>query len=458
MAPPEEGPDVEHGPVVEDGADVLPGVLPAPARDRVVALAADTLGELSPPEVPASLRAFVRFRPERRARRAATPIAAALESDDGFRRRVAARLREGQPDLAAALDQGRAPSAADPAELAAAAYLLRGPDWQAVLAAAAEALAAAERSRARDSAQDEVVRLRAELTSVRTELARVRSEADEAVAAARADVTRLRREVRQLSADLARARSAAEEADRLRSSVEASRVEERRRLEAELRRATGRLEQAQADLEDARRSDRDARSALDVRARLLLDAVLGAARGLERELALPPVGQTPADAVAAEVAGEERAAGGPRPARGLPADDPALLHELLALPRVHLVVDGYNVTKAAYGDLPLADQRGRLVAGLAGLAARTRAEVTCVFDGAAVGGVSGPRARGVRVLFSDPGETADALVLRLVRAEPEGRPVVVASSDREVVDGARRLGSHAVPATALARLLERGTA
>ena len=49
---------------------------------------------------------------------------------------------------------------------------------------------------------------------------------------------------------------------------------------------------------------------------------------------------------------------------GSHADDPDHLGRLLTLPRVHLVVDGYNVTKTGYGDLPLADQRERLLGGL----------------------------------------------------------------------------------------------
>ena len=52
------------------------------------------------------------------------------------------------------------------------------------------------------------------------------------------------------------------------------------------------------------------------------------------------------------------------------------------LPQVHLIIDGYNVTKTGYGDLPLSDQRSRLVSGVGVLHAQTKAEVTVVFDGA----------------------------------------------------------------------------
>jgi hypothetical protein len=59
-------------------------------------------------------------------------------------------------------------------------------------------------------------------------------------------------------------------------------------------------------------------------------------------------------------------------------------------------------------------------------------------------------------LFSGADDSADDLILRLVRAEPVGRVVVVVSSDREVADGARAAGARSVPSTALARLLDRG--
>jgi predicted RNA-binding protein with PIN domain len=57
------------------------------------------------------------------------------------------------------------------------------------------------------------------------------------------------------------------------------------------------------------------------------------------------------------------------------------------------------------------------------------------------------------VLFSRKGQTADELIRRLVRAEPDGRPVVVVSSDREVADGVRRAGAYPLPADALLRRL-----
>jgi len=132
------------------------------------------------------------------------------------------------------------------------------------------------------------------------------------------------------------------------------------------------------------------------------------------------------------------------------------LDALLAVPTTHLLVDGYNVTKGGWANVSLEAQRGRLLSGLGALAVRTGAEVTLVFDGAEhVAPVPVAASRAVRLLFSRAGETADDVLLRLVRHEPRGRPLVVVSSDREVADGARSCGARPVPSSALLRLLDR---
>ena len=141
--------------------------------------------------------------------------------------------------------------------------------------------------------------------------------------------------------------------------------------------------------------------------------------------------------------------------RAQDTDDPGRLDQLLALPRAHLIVDGYNVTKRGFADMSLEQQRKRLITGLGGIAAQTGDEVTVVFDGAErVHGLP-PAPRGVRVLFSRKGDTADELIRQLVRAEPAGRPLVVISSDREVADGVRRHGAYPMGADSLLRRLAR---
>jgi predicted RNA-binding protein with PIN domain len=131
------------------------------------------------------------------------------------------------------------------------------------------------------------------------------------------------------------------------------------------------------------------------------------------------------------------------------ADGRAALDALLAVPSTHLIVDGYNVSKTGYPELPLADQRTRLVGQLAALAAQTAVEITVVFDGAGVTTAPTRGSRGVRVLFSDAGVLADDVIRELVAVEPAGRPLVVATSDKAVVASVRRGGAHTVASAVL---------
>jgi predicted RNA-binding protein with PIN domain len=421
--------------------------LPPAVRTRVIGLAADALGRLPADEVPVPLRAVARFTPAKRAKLGSAALAAALEADPAFRLAVAARAEQAAPAVVAAVRNGKTAGAADPVELAAAAYLLRLPGWTGYVERARSALdEAAERSQARERAA-ELARLAAELAAVRAGTAAELARLQEAASAARAEADGLRRQLREQTG-LRRA------ADRGRVAAEEALAEEKRRAaaaessaSAELRRLRQRLAEAEDAVEAARRAARESRQADEARLWLLLDTVAGAVQGLRRELALTPTDDRPADAVSVAVPGKHQPG-----ARG---DDPEQLDRLLALPRVHLVVDGYNVTKSGYGDVPLAAQRSRLVKGLAALAARTGVEISCVFDGAARPPVAPPAPRGVRVLFSAPGETADDLIRRLVAAEPVGRPVVVVSADREVADGVRRSGAYPIPSILLLRRLDR---
>jgi predicted RNA-binding protein with PIN domain len=122
---------------------------------------------------------------------------------------------------------------------------------------------------------------------------------------------------------------------------------------------------------------------------------------------------------------------------------------------VLLVVDGYNVSKTAWGDAPLEEQRERLVAALAELHLRIRCDVIVAFDGAEVRGVPLPRKPGVRVVFSDPGETADDVVVREAGAPPTTIPVIVASSDAEVRTRAEGVGAVVVKSSVLLSALRR---
>ncbi|MBC9728627.1 NYN domain-containing protein [Streptomyces sp. TRM68367] len=439
----------------DGAAEVLDRPLPDGVRRKVVQIVSDGFGGLTVAELPTQLRQYARFAPNRRAKFAGNAMAAALETDPLFRQRIGEKLREAQPELAGALDSGSPPPAADPLDVAAAAYVLRPVGWVKLVTAAGEEALRADAERADEETRAELERLRTELARARehtkAETERLRAELD----SAKKEADSLHRKLRSAHSDVKRGEAALRKAH---GEIEAVRAEGQAQIsaaESESRRLRARLGETEAALEAARRAAREGRSVEDMRVRLLLDTVLDAAQGLRRELALPPVSVRPAETVDAVEPG--RMTPKDIAARALSEDDPQVLDQLLALPQAHLVVDGYNVTKTGYPQMPLEKQRLRLLGQLAQLAAQTGAEVTCVFDGAELAApVLLAPPRGVRVLFSKPGVTADELIRQLVRAEPPGRPVIVASTDREVADGVARAGARPVPSALLLRRLSRG--
>jgi predicted RNA-binding protein with PIN domain len=416
--------------------------LPEPVRQRVLALAAQALGAMPATDIPAPLRRFASFAPARRAKLAASVLGPALDTDEHFRKLVAFEVRRAHPELGDAVAEAQVLPVADPTEVAALAYLLRPDDWQARVAEAARAVPSGGRNRNDD---DAVARLTDQLDQARTETRQVRERLREQIAELKAENTSLRRKLndarQRASAAQAEAERRAAEAESADARVDAVRAE----VDREVRKLRARVAELEAAEQAVRRTAGQERELASVRLRLLLDTVLDAASGLRRELALPPAGELrPADTVAAV-----EPAQGPV-GRTAPGDDPALLDELLALPQVHLVVDGYNVTKTAWPTMPLHSQRQRLVTALGALVAQRRVEVTVVFDGAELSGpVQLSQPRGVRIRFSPPGVIADEVIRQLVRVEPPGRPVVVVSSDREVAESVTAAGARAVAATAL---------
>ncbi|MFJ4363553.1 NYN domain-containing protein [Streptomyces chartreusis] len=436
----------------DGAAEVLDRPLPDGVRRKVVQIVSDGFGGLTVGELPAQLRQYARFAPNRRAKFAGNAMAAALETDPLFRQRIGEKLREAQPELTGALDSGSAPPAADPLDVAAAAYVLRPTGWVKLVTAAGEEAQRADAERADEETRAELDRLREELAHAREhtrdEAERLRTELD----VAKKEAESLHRKLRSALSDVKRGEAALR---KVQTDIETVRAEGQAQVsaaESETRRLKARLGEAEAALEGTRRAAREGRSVEDMRVRLLLDTLLDATQGLRRELALPPVSVRPAETVDAVEPG--RMTPKDIAARALSENDPAILDQLLALPQAHLVVDGYNVTKTGYPQMPLEKQRLRLLGQLSQLAAQTGAEVTCVFDGAELAApVLLAPPRGVRVLFSKPGVTADELIRQLVRAEPPGRPVIVASTDREVADGVARAGARPVASAVLLKRL-----
>ncbi|MFF1697248.1 NYN domain-containing protein [Streptomyces sp. NPDC058257] len=440
----------------DDGtAEVLDRPLPDGVRRRVVQIVSDGFGGLTVGELPAQLRQYARFTPTRRTKFAGNAMATALEGDPLFRQRIGERLREAQPELTGALDAGSPPPAADPLDVAAAAYVLRPTGWVKLVTAAGEEALRADAERVDDETRAELERLRQELSAARgqtkADTERLRAELE----SAKKEAESMHRKLRSALSDVKRGEAALRKAT---AEFDAARADGQSQLsaaESESRRLKARLSETEAALEASRRAAREGRSVEDMRVRLLLDTVLESAQGLRRELALPPVSVRPAETVDAVEPG--RMTPKDIAARALSENDPAILDQLLALPQAHMVVDGYNVTKTGYPTMPLEKQRLRLLGSLSQLAAQTGAEMTCVFDGAELAApVLLAPPRGVRVLFSKPGVTADELIRQLVRAEPPGRPVVVVSTDREVADGIAKAGARPVASAVLLKRLSRG--
>src|SRR5262249_25129166 len=153
-------------------------------------------------------------------------------------------------------------------------------------------------------------------------------------------------------------------AERAAATADEALVEERRRTataesaaQAEVRRLKAKLAEAEDAVECARRAARDSRNADETRLWRLLETASGAGPGWER-VAVRGRGwrggwAPPRPAARRGDGAGARAPAPPPPDLSRRGDDPALLDRLLELPRVHLVVDGYNVTKTGYGDLPL---------------------------------------------------------------------------------------------------------
>ncbi|EFC80781.1 NYN domain-containing protein [Parafrankia sp. EUN1f] len=434
--------------------------LPADVRAQVVAYAADTLADLAESVVPPSLLAVRRFKPSRRARLGAVPLASAMENDAHFRGRVADWVRRTNPDLVAAVTAPDGPPpAAPPAQVAAIAYILRTAEWAVLVEEAARSSAQEVTSARIDAAAQEIRRLEEQVEAVRR-LARAEQEQLRGqLEQARAEVEEGRRRLRASADRVRRAEVTAREISLAAEAARDAALQTAREAEAEARRLRAKIGDLEAAASATRRDNRESRSMDEARLRVLLDTLMAAANGVRRELSLPTTVARPADLLVRSESGGRAfdpfsGVGG----RGRTEDDPTIIDDVLAIPGLHLIIDGYNVTKRGYGSLTLQAQRARLLAGLGALAGRSPdTEVTVVFDATAVlarpVGVAMPR--GVRVVFSQAGELADDEIRRLVRAEPQGRPVAIVTSDREVADNCAALGARTVSSDALLSRLDR---
>ncbi len=116
---------------------------------------------------------------------------------------------------------------------------------------------------------------------------------------------------------------------------------------------------------------------------------------------------------------------------------------------VHIVIDGYNLirqspTLSVIDCRSLEEGRDALLECLASYKKVKRHSMTVVFDGTGADTHMGQRTRwkGIRILFSRPGELADSVIKKIVARERE-RAVVV-TSDREIADFASKYGAATI--------------
>ena len=193
-------------------------------------------------------------------------------------------------------------------------------------------------------------------------------------------------------------------------------------------------------------------------AELLSTALAGAS-----ELLAPATEPAPAPPTPAPSTGPRHLASVGPPARvqlrlppGVTEDSVEAVDHLVRAPGALLLVDGYNISQAAWYQDPIARQRTRLVDALAELHARTGVEIEVIFDGADVDRMGDrPIRPAVHVRFSPPGVEADDVVLERIEAASPRRPVIVASSDHRVRDGARKRGANILGARQLLTALRR---
>lgn len=462
----------------------LDGLL-RPALEAAVLVGRRGEDEDPPRPAPRGLRPFLRF--TRLPDRALAPTRRVLDDDDEFRTAV----RDGTSE--------------DVVGRAGWLFLDRPGGWEEELAelvaAAAEAAgeargARAERETARRLAvvEESVRRAESDLARRVAELAEVKEQLGSERRARRrveSESGRLRQRVAGLESELEEGRRAAAAGREVAGELH----DLRRRfaeLEAEHRRSEERVRRLEAQPSGAPAADggppsaatpgagaspgagpidvgalSDAVTAAVTAVSTLADALGAAARQLGPLAPSPPAVTTGRSAAPASTAPPPvRAAAppscpAPQPVELPPGvwDDSAEAAEhLMRVGGVLVLVDGYNVTKLARPELALPEQRRWLADAAAELAARTGARLELVFDGAG-DATSAPadRARraGVQVRYSPDGVEADDVVIDLVAELAPERPVVVASDDRRVQEGGRRMGANVITASQLLAVLRR---
>jgi len=274
--------------------------------------------------------------------------------------------------------------------------------------------------RATKPAGDEtgVARANERAKKAKEEARKARAEADKSVKAAERRAEQLGSQVETLTA---RVKAVEKELDATRKDAERARGEAERETRKARRRA-----------EEAERSAKDSRKELErARAEIKRLSARSAPKAPAKKRAAPRAPKPPARRTVL------------RAPKGRLEDAPETLEAWLQTDEVHLLIDGYNVSKArgGFGDLTLETQRERLIQAVAKLARRAEVTATIVFDGSEVPPGTKRRHRApVAVEYSRPDEIADDHLVAKLEALPNW-PVIVVTNDKELQGRARKLGA-----------------
>ena len=276
-----------------------------------------------------------------------------------------------------------------------------------------------------------VEREREKARKARDEARRSKADAASQVTAARQQVVRLEEELAGLKKSVRDLQREVEVAVNERDSLRAE-------SQREIRKARRRAEKAEGELE---------RVTKELRAKSKEATV--------RESRSKPVAKTPATARRPRTVKEPQRRARLSVPKGRFEDAPETLEAWLATPEVHLLVDGYNVSKAkgGFGDLKLETQRLRVVQELGKLARKHGIKATIVFDGSEVAPGISRRSRGpVAVEYSRADEIADDHLVAKLEGLPK-HPVIVVTNDRELQRRTARLGATIATSDQLLELI-----
>lgn len=411
-------------------------------------------GETADPSVsvPAELKPVLRF--TRLTKSARASIRRVLEEDESFRNRVAAAAVEEEVGRQGWL------------------WLNRPDGWEREFDAGASDTSGGDDPvntklrRALNGAEAAVERLKLELVGATD----ARERAERRAADAERELAKLSAEISDLADALAEATEQRRSATRSMKSVEAERNAAREELNR-LRRANI---EAEAELAAARRSlsegpGHPASPPHDPGRAVRERAAAEAMAAIEEAAAA-------ADALQDALEGARRSLGGasgPEPRRGVRGSgtsgrDSGRLRRvrfplgivegttdaaryLLGMDDALVVVDGYNVARTAWSGVSMGEERERTVRLLEEVQSRYGSDVLVVFDGDDEASAP-PASRWVKVTFSPTGTTADDVIVDVVRDEAErssNRPVVVVTSDREIVEAVAARGASVISSALL---------